>query len=126
MGLLIVAIANGALREALLVPWLGPAAAHVISTLLLSAAIILVTLASIRWVDPPAARDALAVGLGWTLLTVLFEFGAGHYVFGRPWRALAADYDVLAGRVWVLVLVATAMSPYVARRIAGRRRQCSS
>ena len=35
---------------------------------------------------------------------MLFELGFGHWVAGHPWSRLLADYDLLAGRIWVLVL----------------------
>jgi hypothetical protein len=50
------------------------------------------------------------VGLYWLLLTVAFEFLGGHYLFGKSWENLPADYNLMRGRVWVAVLVATAVS----------------
>jgi hypothetical protein len=44
-------------------------------------------------------------------LTVGFEFLAGHYLFGNPWRRLLEDYNVVRGRVWMLVLLTTALAP---------------
>jgi hypothetical protein len=32
-------------------------------------------------------------------------------VFRKPWNELLADYDVLSGRMWVLVLVTTTLAP---------------
>lgn len=72
--------------------------------------------ASAAWIGLLAL--AWAVGAGWVLLTVAFEFLAGHYLFGRPWAQLTADYDVLSGRIWPLVLVATLVAP---RFVAGQR-----
>jgi hypothetical protein len=38
-------------------------------------------------------------------------------VFGNTWERLLADYDVLRGRIWVLVLLANLVSPvWVFRR----------
>ena len=50
----------------------------------------------------------------WLALTVSFEFLGGHFLFGQPWQRLLADYDLLDGRVWVLVLVVTALAPRLA------------
>lgn len=55
--------------------------------------------------------ELVAIGLGWAAMTVLFEFGFGHYVMGTPWHVLVADYDLLAGRVWVLVPLSMAVFP---------------
>jgi hypothetical protein len=118
-----VAVANGTVRQFLLVPRTGPATAHVVSSLTLSALILLVAWLSIRWIGPVTSRQARSVGALWLLATVAFEFGAGHYLFGNPWAKLLADYDVRQGRVWVLVLLATALAPSwaaAARGLPGR------
>ena len=112
--LLCIAIANGAFREGLLTPTLGAPAAHIISTLMLAAFIVIAGWVTIPWVAPATLEQAWAVGVVWLALTVGFEFLAGHYLFGKPWSALAADYNVLAGRIWVVVLVVTAIAPVLA------------
>jgi hypothetical protein len=119
-ALLVVAVLNGSFRVAFLEPTLGPYAAHVASTLILSAAICLVAWLSSNWIRPHGNRDALLVGATWLGLTVAFEFLAGHYLFGHPWGVLFADYDLLEGRIWVLVLVATFLSPIAAYRFHPR------
>ena len=109
--LLAVAVANGALRELLLVPRVGASSGHVLSTLVLCAAIVLVALLSIRWIAPPDRAGALRVGGLWVALTLAFELLAGHWLFGKSWGDLFADYNLSAGRVWILVLVATLLAP---------------
>jgi hypothetical protein len=106
-----VAVANGTVRQFLLVPRLGPSAGHVLSSLSLSALIFLVTWLCIRWIGPATPQEAWAVGALWLTATIAFEFGAGHYLFGNSWPKLLADYDVRQGRVWVLVLLATVLAP---------------
>jgi len=59
------------------------------------------------------------IGVLWLVLTLAFEFLAGHYVFGNPWSRLWTDYDVLRGRIWILVLVTTLVAPVIAARIRG-------
>lgn len=111
MALVVVAVANGTIRQYLLLPTVGPYAGHVISSVLLSLLILLVAALTIRWIGPATARQAWLVGLLWLLCTIAFEFVAGHYLFGNPWEKLLADYNVREGRVWLLVLVATAVAP---------------
>jgi hypothetical protein len=114
---LALAIVNGLFREAVLIPRLGTASAHVVSTLLLCCAILVITWLTIRWIGVARAGDALRIGLLWVSLTLAFEFGAGHYLFGHPWERLLADYDVASGRIWPLVLVTTLCAPALARRL---------
>lgn len=117
VGLLVVAVALGAFREALLTPRLGSQTAHVLGTIAFCLAILLVTWVSIGWIGPGDIATAVRIGLGWVVLTVAFEFLAGHYVFGHPWERLLQDYNVLRGRIWLLVLVTTGAAPVVAARL---------
>ncbi len=117
LALLAVAFLNGAVRELLLIPALGETVGRALSTLTLSAAILLLTWLTIDWIAPVTARDAWTIGGVWVALTLAFEFGAGHYLFGNPWERLFEDYNVLRGRIWILVLVTTAAAPYVVWRI---------
>ncbi len=112
--LLFVAIANGAVRVAWLIPRLGEYWGHVLSTVTLCAAILAVAWLTMDWLRPATSREAFLIGGMWLVLTVSFEFLGGHFLFGQPWERLTADYNVLAGRVWVLVLITTALAPVVA------------
>jgi hypothetical protein len=109
--ILVVAVLNGGVREILVAPRFGAATGHIVSTIILSTVIFLAAQKSISWIDPKSASDAFAVGMIWLLLTLAFEFLAGHYLFGTPWDMLLADYDVVRGRIWVLVLMSTLLAP---------------
>jgi hypothetical protein len=113
-GLLVVAIVNGTIRVAVIVPVVGDTAGHVISTIVLSIAILLIAWFAIPWLGPASGTDLWRIGTMWLALTVAFEFGAGHFLFGNPWSRLLEDYNVLRGRIWVVVLFATATAPMVA------------
>ena len=115
-GIVPIAIANGAVREILIVPAAGQPAGHVISTITLCAAILLVTWLTIGWMRPASLRDAARIGALWLALTLAFEFLAGHYVFGTPWDRLLADYNLAEGRVWILVPITTALAPWLIAR----------
>ena len=117
MVLSVVAILNGILRNAFISPKIGELGGHVVSTMLLCALIILVTLSLIKWLGPNSKRDVIAIGLFWLLMTVAFEFLAGHYLFGHPWNRLFADYNMAKGRIWALVLIATFVAPMSSARI---------
>lgn len=115
-GLAVVAIGNGLFREAVISPRLGPEAAHVVSTLLLCGLILLLAWLTIPWIAPGSGAAALRIGLLWLAMTVAFEFGFGRLVAGKSWETLLADYDLTAGRIWVLVLLVTAAAPWLAAR----------
>lgn len=115
-ALLLLAILNGALRELVLVSRLGAPAAHVASTLLLAVLILGAAWLLGPWIGYPDRASALQVGLTWAVLTLLFEFIGGHYLFGRTWEVALADYDVREGRIWPLVPIVTLFAPWVTRR----------
>lgn len=118
LGLLVVAVMNGAFREYVLVPRFGAQPGHVISTLMLCAGIVIVTYLTVPWIRPASARSATAIGLAWLILTLAFEFGFGR-LRDRSWAELLVDYNVLHGRIWVLVLVATLLAPLLMARARG-------
>lgn len=117
--LMVLAILNGILRNALLTPRLGEQAGHVVSTLVFSGVILIVAWVLTPWIGPRSPRGAWRVGLSWLGLTVAFEFLAGHYLFGHSWPKLFADYDVVQGRIWPLVLLATLVTPALVYRLRG-------
>jgi hypothetical protein len=117
--MLIAASVNGAIREAVLVPVMGDVAGRAASTLLLSGLVLLLAYVSIEWIHPRSGREAWAVGGLWVALTLAFEFLAGHYLFGNPWSRLLEDYDVFRGRIWILVLITTAVAPRLCARMRG-------
>lgn len=121
LAILVLAIVNGALRQALLIPRLGERAGHVASTLLFSVLVLGAAWILVPWIRPGSARDAWLIGAFWVVLTLGFEFLAGHYLFGNTWEKLLADYDVAAGRIWVLVLITTLLAPALAFGLRSRQ-----
>jgi len=115
--MVLIAIANGALREESYGKRMSELQAHQISTLsglLLFSAYIWVV---IRIWRPDTSKQAITIGLIWLVLTVAFEFLFGHYVVGQPWSKLLYDYNIFAGRVWVVVLIWVTLAPYVFYRL---------
>jgi hypothetical protein len=112
-----IAILNGALREFGLAKTPSELRAHQLSCLtgiLLFGAY--TWLLSLRW-ELQSTNQALAVGLVWLLLTVAFEFTFGRYVAHHSWQKLLQDYNVVGGRLWVLVLLTVAPLPLIAFRV---------
>lgn len=102
----------GALRRGLASPELELAARQVgvgLGSLLAFA----LAWASVRWMGVRRLRQALAVGLAWTALTVAFEIGLGR-LLGAPWSALARDYDLSRGGLMPLGLLALTVAPGLA------------
>ena len=114
-----IAAANGAAREAWLLPRLGEHAARQLSTLLLLA-LFAVYIGSVTRIWPLGSGGrAIAVGALWLVLTVVFEFALGRFVSGLLWSELFAEYDLAAGRLWALVPLWVGVAPYVFFRLRG-------
>jgi hypothetical protein len=113
-----IAIANGAVREAWYGPHLTELRAHQVSTLgglLLFG--LYIWLVVRRW-RPGTGAQAILVGVLWLAMTVAFEFLFGHFVAGHSWDRLLHDYDLLAGRLWVLIPAWITLAPYLFFRLA--------
>ena len=115
LGAPVLGVANGGAREALYADALGDDAAGVVSTGTLLALLAgYIWLLERRW---PLAdrREALTVGAAWAALTVAFETSFGHWVEGESWSAVLGNYDVTAGKIWILVPAAMMVGPELAR-----------
>jgi hypothetical protein len=118
--LAIVAIANGIIRQATYGKSVSDLEAHQISTftaILGSGAI--VWLVSRFW-SIESASQAWRIGFLWLAMTIVFEFGFGHYIAGHSWGRLLADYNILEGRVWSLFLIWITVMPFVFFKLAAR------
>jgi len=124
--MVVLAIANGILREFGFKLFLGELPAHWLSTvtfilLLLGYLLIIGT----KW-KIQSTRQALQIGLMWLGMTIMFEFGFGHYVMGHPWTTLLHDYNVFEGRLWIVVLIAIVAGPVLVSRRQRRSAVASS
>lgn len=119
--MLLVAVANGAVRDFTYGRVVSELTAHQVSTAIGIALLGIVMWRFVRRYPPASARAAIAIGLLWMLLTVAFEFLFFHYAGGRSWGELLANYDVSKGRVWVVVLAWVAVAPYVFFRVRTKR-----
>ena len=112
IGLVIIAIVNGALREKVYGKFMDELTAHQLSTVIgIVLFSVYIMILSLTW-KIESSGQALAIGGIWLALTVAFELFFGHYVIGHSWRRLFQDYNLLKGRLWILVLMWTAIAPY--------------
>ena len=117
--MLMIAIANGALRQATFGKVMPELRAHQLSTLIGSVAIGLFIWLVVRAWPPSSGRQALLIGLVWLILTVAFKFFMGLVHAQRPLAQALHDYNVLAGRVWVFFLIWLTLAPWVFFRLRG-------
>ena len=116
LGLAVLGVGNGVARVALYEDSVGDQVAHQIST-----ATLMILVAGYAWLlqrtwPLTSSRSAWQVGAAWAAMTLAFEFGFGHYVTGNSWSTLLADYNLLEGRLWVLIPLTILVAPVLARR----------
>ena len=121
--MIIIAIANGLLREFTYGKHLTELRAHQVSTVTAIALFTLYIWGLLRLWRFKFDLQALAVGLTWLLLTVTFEFGFGNWVAGHPWNSLLHDYNLAAGRLWALIPAWVAIAPWLLHRLQRQRRE---
>ena len=115
---MILAIINAGIRNGFYKPIIGDLRAHQLSTIIFIAMIIIVTYLILRFSNLKLTdKESFIIGTVWLLLTICFEFLAGHYAFGNSWEKLLADYNILEGRIWSLVLVTTFLAPYLTNKL---------
>jgi len=110
--LLVLAIINGSIRNSVYASKLGDYKGHVISSIMAIAYTLAITYFFVSNVKPDVTKtDLLLIGAFWLIITIIFEFGFGHYVMGHSWNHLLADYNIFKGRMWSLVLLTTFAAP---------------
>lgn len=116
LGILVMAVVNGVLRESVFIPSLGIPAAFVFSGVLLSVLIIVVAYLSIPWLKIRHAMQLWFVGFYWLALTLVFEFSFGLWQ-GKSWSMLFEAYTFKDGNIWPVVLAVIVLAPFVASRL---------
>jgi hypothetical protein len=115
---MVLAIINAGIRNAVYKPVIGDLCAHQLSTIIFIVLILIVTYLVLRFSNIQLSdKDAIILGSIWLLLTICFEFLAGHFAFGNSWEKLVADYNILKGRIWSLVLITIFFAPYLTKKL---------
>ena len=119
--MLATAVVGGAVRDQWLAPRLGEHRANQLETLVI-AGLFAAGIAHFVTRVGITPRQAIVLGAGWLLLTLAFETFLGRIVSKQSWGAIAANYDLAAGRLWPIVLVVVLVTPYVAAQWNQRAR----
>ncbi|KQC14660.1 MAG: hypothetical protein APR63_05370 [Desulfuromonas sp. SDB] len=112
-----IGIINGIIRNSLYQPHLPELIAHQISAVSFIVLFGIYVWFILKWLNLNSVNEAVVLGLIWLGLTIAFEFLFGHFVVGHPWSKLFHDYNIAAGRVWILVLIWIVSSPSIFYRI---------
>ena len=109
--MIVIAVMNGVARDLGYKKLTGELAGHQLSTISL-----IILLGIYIWYVTGRfpfnnSGEAIITGFTWLALTLGFEFGLGLYR-GASLNELLGDYNLLKGRIWVLVPIWTVIAPY--------------
>jgi len=110
--MLIIAVINGSLRDLWYKKFTGELLGHQVSTISLIIFFGFFIRFVINKLPPNSEKQAIFIGLLWLSLTIVFEFGFG-LIRGYSWHKMLDDYNVLKGRIWILVLIWTTIAPFL-------------
>ncbi|MCX6134174.1 MAG: hypothetical protein NTU47_10225 [Ignavibacteriales bacterium] len=113
---LFVAIAasmNGMFRSLFLIPRIGEHTSHVLSVLMLMIVVLLSSSVLVnKLLRDYDNTDLFIIGSFWAALTVSVDCLFEHYVLDIPWRSILSDYNLLSGRIWIMVLATEIIGPW--------------
>ncbi|MDY6896123.1 MAG: hypothetical protein SVO01_12035 [Thermotogota bacterium] len=115
---MLLAIINAGIREGIYTSFLDELRAHQLSTITLMIIFLIGAYLVLRFSQLHLSdQQALIMGSIWMIMTLCFEFIAGHFLFGNSWEKLFADYNILKGRIWILIPITTFLSPYLVNKV---------
>lgn len=116
--ILALAFANAALREMVLLPWIGRVRGLTLSGVILSALVLVVAYLALPWIGAVRGVELLAMGVGWLVLTLACDLALGA-IQGGGFRQQFDAYLFKRGNLWPVVLLVTASAPYLAAKLRG-------
>ena len=112
LPMILIAFANAALRQGVLIRFFDAHRAHQWSTITLMIFSFLYTLAIFHRLEITAVGKAWLTGVVWVILTLLFEFGLG-LLMGKSLNELTEQYHIERGHLWILFLAWLLLLPWL-------------
>ncbi len=113
---------HGTIRQLFLAPLVGDFSARRIAVFTGMILIFAITYLSVRWINAPTKKSLLGIGLIWVVLTVLFEFSLGIFVFKFSRERMFEDYKVFRGGLMGFGLLFMFFAPFLAEKLKTRVR----
>lgn len=112
LPMIILAFANATIRELVFVKYISEIRAHQLSTVTLIMFCSIYIWFVFPLLDIQKPVQAILIGFVWVLLTMAFEFSLGRLT-NKSLEYLFRDYNLLAGRLWLVFLVWLFLLPYL-------------
>lgn len=110
---MVLAILNGTVRDLLYLKKLGKEWAHRVSTISLLVLIMFFSIIFNNLGYISDKNESIVIGVWWFILTLAFEFIAGHYLFKKSWHELLENYKIFKGRLWILIPIEVLIINYI-------------
>ncbi|MDP4215816.1 MAG: hypothetical protein Q8927_06415 [Bacteroidota bacterium] len=112
LPMIVLAVANGSLRQFVFLKHVHELTAYQLSTVTLTVLCAIYVGIIFPYLGIQSSKQALSIGLIWVALTVLFEFSLGRLT-NKPWAVLLQDYNITTGHIWSLFLLSLFFLPYI-------------
>ena len=119
LGIAILAIINGVVRDNVVAPMYGREIALPLSGISLAIVVFFITYFTIGFLGKVTRSVCIGTGVQWVMMTLAFEFLFGHYVAGKSWATLMQTFNVASGDLFVVVLLVSLVAPCIAARLRG-------
>lgn len=112
LPMVLIGIANGVLREFLMIEPLGDELAHQVSTFTLFVLLGVYIWFIVNKIGIHSIRESWLAGAAWSILTVLFEFSLGYFS-GQSIPELLNAYNIFEGRLWIIIPLWVGVAPRI-------------
>jgi len=118
MPMIAIAFMNASIRQLVFIKHMSELRAHQLSTFTLILLCSIYIWFVFPYLDVQNIKQSFVIGSVWVVLTVVFEFSLGRLT-NRSWPDLLQDYNIIAGRIWLIFLLYLFLLPcliYVIRK----------
>lgn len=112
LPMIVIAFGNATLRELVLIKHFNEFRAHQLSTITLMILCTIYVWFVFPYLNIQNPKQSLQIGFVWVILTMVFEFVLGRLT-NKSWEYLFRDYNLFAGRLWLVFLVCLLLLPFL-------------
>lgn len=109
---------HGILRNLFLAPRIGDFRARQVGVFIATFLIFIISLFFIKFIKATDKKQLLFIGVGWVVLTLLFEVSLGRFLH-LSWNRILSDYNLLKGGLMPIGLLFMMLSPLAAAKVRG-------
>ena len=116
LGIIPLAILNGALREGFIEPLIGESFARPISGIILCLLVFILSFIFIPKLGKGTNKAYLLIGVLWVFSTIIFETVLGLLI-GMSFNEIIKAYNVTTGNLWLIVVIFIGIVPILIAKI---------